>query len=108
MTPYRIGEIESRPELVLVNGTLYDICNVSPNFVNQEGKQIYRSHIRIAQLDCNANTVRAWDMTSPYGLHYYCVESFRSKSYMCFSQDVKLRNTAQCKGDIGFCEINLP
>ena len=102
--PYRIGEIESRPELFVHDGKLYDICNVAPNLETDDG-QIYRSHIRMAELDSNAVSVRSWDITHPFGLHYYCVGEFGGKLYVSFTEDVKLRNPKQCKGDIGFCPL---
>lgn len=105
--PYRIGEIESRPDLFIHNGTLYDICNVAPNLVTDEGT-IYRSHVRVAKLDKNANTVRAWDITSPNSIQYYCVNGFGDKLYMSFTEDVKHRKISQCKADIGFCEFSIP
>lgn len=105
--PYRIGEIESRPDLFVYNGKLYDICNVSPNLVINEGT-VNRSHVRVAELDRNANTVRGWDITSPYGIHYYCVNSYDGKLYMSFTEDVKHRKISQCKGDIGFCAFTIP
>lgn len=105
--PYCIGEIESRPELFVHDGKLYDICNVAPN-VETENGSIYRSHIRVAELDDYAATVRAWDITHPYGLHYYCVGAYGEKMYVSFTEDVKLRKPNQCKGDIGFCEFSIP
>lgn len=105
--PYRIGEIESRPDLFIYDGKLYDMCNVSPNLVTEEGT-IYRSHVRVAELDENANTVRGWDITSPNAIHYYCVNSYDGKMYMSFTEDVKHRKISQCKGDIGFCEFSIP
>lgn len=105
--PYRISEIESRPELFVHDEKLYDICNVAPNLETENGP-VYRSHIRIAELDSYAVISRAWDLTHPYGLHYYCVGEFGGKMYVSFSQDVKLRNPEQCKGDIGFCTFTIP
>ena len=67
------------------------------------------SHQWSAEADDSVAVIsRAWDLTHPYGLHYYCVGEFGGKMYVSFSQDVKLRNPKQCKGDIGFCTFTIP
>lgn len=106
--PWRIGTIESRPELVTKDGKVYAIYNVAPNVKYPDGKKtVYRSHVRISLIDKFAQTREGWDITSENSLQYYAVAHHAGKSYIVFVEDRdKVANKSR-KGNVSICELNI-
>jgi hypothetical protein len=104
--PYKIGTVESRPDMLLYNGKVYAMYNTDPAFVNEEGKNVYRSRVRIAELDEGAQVVRAWEIASPKSIQYYCMNEFKGKTYLTFGEDRFLRAKGY-KGSIAFTKLDL-
>lgn len=104
--PYKIGSVESRPDMLLYKGKVYAMYNTDPSFVNEKGKRVYRSRVRIAELDDMAQVVRAWEIASPKSIQYYCMNEYKGKAYLTFGEDRFLR-AKSFKGSIAFTKLDL-
>lgn len=104
--PYRIGTVESRPDMLVYKDKVYTMYNVDPSFVNEKGKRVYRSRVRIAELDEKAQVVCAWEIGSPKSIQYYCMNEFKGKAYLTFGEDRFLRAKGY-KGSIAFTKLDL-
>lgn len=105
--PYQIGDVESRPEMIVFKDKVYALYNVKPNTINYEtGKGVNRSRVRLSELDDHGSVVRAWEYASPYSMQYYTLDEYKGKLYLSFIEDRFGRVKAR-KGNLSFVEINL-
>lgn len=105
--PYFIGDVESRPEMIVFKDKVYAMYNVKPNTINYEtGKGVNRSRVRLSELDDHGSVVRAWEYASPYSMQYYSLNEYKGKLYLSFIEDRFGRVNAK-KGNLSFVEINL-
>ena len=80
--------------------------NTDPAFVNEKGKRVYRSRVRIAELDDREQVVRAWEIASPKSIQYYCMNEYKGKAYLTFGEDRFLLAKGY-KGSIAFTKLDL-
>lgn len=104
--PYRVGTVESRPDMLSYKGKVYAMYNTDPSYINEKGKKVYRSRVRIAELLEDASVLRAWEISSPKSIQYYCMNEHKGKAYLTFGEDRFLRAKA-CKGSIAFTKLDL-
>ena len=105
--PYQIGDVESRPEMIVFKDKVYALYNVKPNTINYEiNKGVNRSRVRLSELDDHGSVVRAWEYASPYSMQYYTLNEYKGKLYLSFIEDRFGRAKAR-KGNLSFVEINL-
>ena len=104
--PYKIGSVESRPDMLVYKDKVYAMYNTDPSFINEQGKKVYRSRVRIAELNKEANVVRAWEIASPKSIQYYCMNEHKGKAYLSFVEDRFLRANSY-KGNIAFIQLDL-
>lgn len=105
--PYFIGDVESRPEMIVYKDEVYAMYNVKPNTINYEtGKGVNRSRVRLAKLDDHGSVVHAWEYASPYSMQYYSLNEYKGKLYLSFIEDRFGRVNAK-KGNLSFVELGL-
>lgn len=105
--PYQIGDVESRPEMIVFKDKVYALYNVKPNTINYEtGKGVNRSRVRFAELDDHGSVVRAWEYASPYSMQYYTLDEYKGKLYLSFIEDRFGRVKAR-KGNLSFVELDF-
>ena len=104
--PYHIGDIESRPDMITFNDTVYVMYNVKPNYLLENGKSANRSRIRLAILNEMGTVERAWEIASPHSIQYYCLNEYKGDVYLTFGEDRFNRARAK-KGNISFVKTNL-
>ena len=105
--PYQIGDVESRPEMIVFKDKVYALYNVKPNTINYEtGKGVNRSRVRFAELDDHGSVVRAWEYASPYSMQYYTLNEYKGKLYLSFIEDRFGRVKAK-KGNLSFVELDF-
>ena len=104
--PYKIGSVESRPDMLCYKGKVYAMYNTDPSYINEKGKKVYRSRVRIAELLEDASVLRAWEISSPRSIQYYCMNEHKGKAYLTFGEDRFLRAKSY-KGSIAFTKLNL-
>ncbi len=104
--PYLIGDDGSRPEIIAHKGKIYAMYNILPNFVTENGKEIYRSRVRISELDNECNEVRHWDYSAPKSMQYFCLNEYEGEVYLTFTEDRFDRADKQ-KGNIAFVKTKL-
>ena len=104
--PYKIGSVESRPDLLLYKGTVYAMYNTDPSYVAENGKRVYRSRIRLSEIMKDGSVLRAWEISSPYSIQYYCMNEHKGKVYLSFVEDRFLRANSY-KGNIAFIQLDL-
>ena len=92
--------------MLVYRDKVYAMYNVDPSFVNEKGKRVYRSRVRIAELDEKAQVVCAWEIGSPKSIQYYCMNEFKGKAYLTFGEDRFLRAKGY-KGSIAFTKLDL-
>jgi hypothetical protein len=104
--PYLIGDDGSRPEMIVHKGKIYAMYNILPNFVTEDGKEIYRSRVRISELDNECNEVRHWDYSAPKSMQYFCLNEYEGEVYLTFTEDRFDRADKQ-KGNIAFVKTEI-
>ena len=105
--PYQIGDVESRPEMIVYKDEVYAFYNVKPYTINYEtGKNVNRSRVRLSKLDDHGSVVCAWEYASPYSMQYFSLDEYKGKLYLSFIEDRFGRVKAK-KGNLSFVEINL-
>ncbi|MBQ3260762.1 MAG: hypothetical protein IJA66_06680 [Alistipes sp.] len=104
--PYQIGDIESRPEFLNHEGTVYVMYNVKPNYLLPNGKGANRSRVRLAILNDMGTVERAWEIASPHSIQYYCLNEYKGDIYLTFGEDRFNRARAK-KGNISFVKTEL-
>ena len=104
--PWQISDITSRPALVVCDGHLYSAYNVKPNLI-VDGKKIYRSHLRLSELNSNTQPIRSWDITSPISIQYPCLNTYNHQVYITFVEDRENSNPKDQKGSIAFTQTRL-
>ena len=105
--PYQIGDVESRPEMVVFEDEVYALYNVKPYTINYEtGKSVNRSRVRLSKLDDHGSVVCAWEYASPYSMQYYSLDEYKGKLYLSFIEDRFGRVKAR-KGNLSFVELDL-
>lgn len=106
VTPWMIGDNDSRPDLLTYNGRLYAFYNVKPDVETEDGS-IRRSRMRISRLTPDCSVAASWEFTSPYGISYFCTREHRGKVYILFSEDRRKINLRQTRSDLAFTEIKF-
>jgi len=104
--PYRIGEIESRPQLIVRNGKVMAFYNAGPELITEKGK-IRRSRLRVSELNGFASPVRSWDITNDSSIHYYNLTEYKEDLYITFTEDRFFHKLNQLKGNISFCKTEF-
>lgn len=104
--PYKIGSVESRPDMLLFKDKVYAMYNTDPSYINEEGKRVYRSRIRLSEIMKDGSVLRAWEISSPYSIQYYCMNEHKGKAYLSFVEDRFLRANSY-KGNIAFVPLDL-
>lgn len=106
--PRKIGNVESRPAMIVLDGKLYSFYNVTPNVRTAETpKGVNRSHIRISNIDSLAQPVYGWDITGENSLQYYALASWNDKTFIVFVEDRQHKADKSRKGNVSICEIDL-
>ena len=104
--PYQIGDIESRPEFLNYDGTVYVMYNVKPNYLLPNGKGANRSRVRLAILNDVGTVERAWEIASPHSIQYYCLNEYKGDIYFTFGED-RFNLAKAKKGNISFVKTEL-
>ena len=105
-TPYQVGDVSSRPEMIVHKGKLYAMYNIKPNFVDENGKEVYRSRARISELNGNADEVRSWEYSAPNSMQYFFLDEYKGEVYLTFTED-RFNRADKKKGDIAFVKTKL-
>lgn len=106
VSPVRLGRCQSKTALVRFKGHTYVMFNDWPN-LNTEWGNVTRSRLRVAELDSSCRTVRSWNITNPYGIHYPYVNIFRNRLYVSFTEDRKMVDVKQCRSNISYIEVKF-
>jgi len=104
--PYRIGDIESRPQLIVRNGKVVAFYNAGPELITENGR-IRRSRLRVSVLNEFASPVRSWDITNDSSIQYYNLTEYKGDLYITFTEDRYFRKLSQLKGNISFCKTEF-
>ena len=105
-TPYQVGDDGSRPEMIVHKGKIYAMYNILPLLKDESGKEIYRSRVRLAELDKESKIVRSWDYEAPYSMQYFCLDEHNGEVYLTFTED-RFRRADKEKGNIAFVKTKL-
>lgn len=106
--PRKIGNVESRPAMIVLDGKLYSFYNVTPNVRTAETpKGVNRSHIRISNIDPLAQPLCGWDIVNENSLQYYALASWENKTYIVFVEDRQHKANKSRKGNVSICEVKL-
>lgn len=104
--PYYIGDDGSRPEMIVHKGKVYAMYNILPNHIDDNGREIYRSRIRLAELDKECNEVKRWEYTAPKSMQYFCLNEYAGEVYLTFTED-RFDHADKQKGNIAFVKTEL-
>lgn len=104
--PYRVGDVESLPALKTYKGKVYAMFNVYPNRLNEEGRRVARSRVRLAELDRDGTILRAWEYLAPYSMQYYTLSVFKGSMYLSFIEG-RYGGRDMYKGNLSFVKLNL-
>ena len=104
--PYQIGDDGSRPEMMVHKGKVYAMYNILPNHIDESGREIYRSRVRLAELDKECNEVKRWEYTAKNSMQYFCLNEYEGEVYLTFTEDRFDRADKQ-KGNIAFVKTEL-
>ncbi|MBQ5647974.1 MAG: hypothetical protein IIV16_02485 [Alistipes sp.] len=104
--PYYIGDDGSRPEMIVHKGKVYAMYNILPNHIDDNGRKIYRSRVRLAELDKECKIVRSWDYEAPYSMQYFCLNEHNGDVYLTFTED-RFHRADKQKGNIAFVKTKL-
>jgi hypothetical protein len=74
--------------------------------ISENGKRVYRSRIRLSEIMKDGSVLRAWEISSPYSIQYYCMNEHKGKVYLSFVEDRFLRANSY-KGNIAFIPLDL-
>ena len=80
--------------------------NILPNFAREDGKEIYRSRVRISELDKECNELKSWEYTAPKSMQYFCLNEYEGEVYLTFTEDRFDRADKQ-KGNIAFVKTEI-
>ena len=105
-TPYRVGDDGSRPEMIVHKGKIYAMYNILPLLKDERGEEIYRSRVRLAELDREGKVVEKWDYEAPYSMQYFCLDEYEGEIYLTFTED-RFRRADKQKGNIAFVKTKL-
>lgn len=105
-TPYQVADDGSRPEMIVYKGKIYAMYNILPLLSNDKGEEIYRSRVRLAELNKECKIVRSWDYEAPYSMQYFCLNEYGDEVYLTFTEDRFGRADKQ-KGNIAFVKSDL-
>ena len=105
-TPQWVGDDGSRPEMIVHNGKIYAMYNILPLLKDENGKEIYRSRVRLAELDCEGKISAKWEYEMPYSMQYFCLDEHNGEVYLTFTED-RFRRADKEKGNIAFAKTNL-
>ena len=105
-TPYQVGDDGSRPEMIVHKGKIYAMYNILPLLKDENGKEIYRSRVRLAELDCEGRISAKWDYEMPYSMQYFCLDEYKGEVYLTFTED-RFRRADKEKGNIAFVKTKL-
>ncbi|MCQ2184556.1 MAG: hypothetical protein MJY62_04000 [Bacteroidales bacterium] len=104
--PVRLGRCQSKTALVYVRGKVYVLFNDWPN-LNTSWGNVMRSRLRVAEIGPQCETLRSWDITNPYGIHYPYVNFHGRKLYVSFTEDRKMVDVRQCRSNISYTEVKF-
>jgi hypothetical protein len=104
--PYHVGDDGSRPEMIAHKGKIYAMFNILPLLKDENGKEIYRSRVRLAELDKECKITRSWDYEMPYSMQYFCLDEYNGEVYLTFTED-RFRRADKEKGNIAFLKTKL-
>ena len=104
--PQWIGDDGSRPEMIVHKGKIYAMYNILPLLKDENGKEIYRSRVRLSKLSREGKIVRSWDYEAPYSMQYFCLDEHDGEVYLTFTED-RFRRADKEKGNIAFVKVNL-
>ena len=104
--PYHVGDDGSRPEMIAHKGKIYAMFNILPLLKDENGKEIYRSRVRLAELDKECKITRSWDYEMPYSMQYFCLDEYNGEVYLTFTED-RFRRADKEKGNIAFVKTKL-
>ena len=105
-TPYHIGDDGSRPEMMVRKGKVYAMYNILPNHIDESGREIYRSRVRLAELNKECNEVKRWEYTAKNSMQYFCLNEYEGEVYLTFTED-RFRRADKQKGNIAFVKTEL-
>ena len=104
--PYHVGDDGSRPEMIVHKGKIYAMYNILPLLKDENGKEIYRSRVRLSKLNKEGKIVRSWDYEAPYSMQYFCLDEYNGEVYLTFTED-RFRRADKEKGNIAFVKVKL-
>lgn len=104
--PYQVGDDGSRPEMILYKGRIYAMYNILPLLSNEQGKEIYRSRVRLAELDKEGKILHHWDYEAPHSMQYFCLNQYGDGVYLTFTED-RFGRADKEKGNIAFVKSGL-
>ncbi len=104
--PYQIGDMESLPALKVYNDKVYAMYNVHPNRINEEGKRVARSRVRLAELDPEGSVLRAWEYQAPYSMQYYTLSIYKGEMYLTFIEG-RFGGRDMYKGNLSFVKLDM-
>ena len=105
-TPQWVGDDGSRPEMIVHKGKIYAMYNILPLLKDENGKEIYRSRVRLAELNKEGKILAKWDYEMPYSMQYFCLDEYKGDVYLTFTED-RFRRADKEKGNIAFIKTNL-
>ena len=104
--PYQIGDDGSRPEMIVHKGRIYAMYNILPLLKDDKSEDIYRSRVRVSELDRECNIVASYDYEAPYSMQYFCLDEYDGDVYLTFTED-RFRRADKQKGNIAFVKTNF-
>lgn len=105
-TPQWVGDDGSRPEMIVRKGKIYAMYNILPLLKDENGKEIYRSRVRLAELNKEGEIAAKWEYERPYSMQYFCLDEYEGEVYLTFTEN-RFRRADKEKGNIAFVKTNL-
>lgn len=92
--------------MILYKGRIYAMYNILPLLSNEQGKEIYRSRVRLAELNKEGKILHHWDYEAPHSMQYFCLNQYGDGVYLTFTED-RFGRADKEKGNIAFVKSGL-
>jgi hypothetical protein len=79
--------------------------NVKPHY-KVDSKTIYRSRVRISEVDQNGDIVFGWEFVAKNSMQYYSLCEYRGDVYLTFIED-RFDVAHRDKGNVAFVKTEL-
>ena len=103
--PYKITDDYSRPEMIVHDNKVYAMYNARPHY-KVDDKTIYRSRVRISEVDARGDILFGWEFVAKNSMQYYSLCEYRGDVYLTFIED-RFQTAHRNKGNVAFVKTDL-